>query len=318
MSRYSINGYIIALRSRTTHTVCVEGKNDHTAVKHCLMKMCGMRDHLNGKYVIDTMDIIESDTAVYGNKDKLIRICRKMIGTGYEHKISALVDREYDCFDIADEEVDKRPCHHIENDILFFTRGHSLENYLFDADYIISFIEFNFPTKIVGNHRTLIQECWPIMLQFIAALTISIHEYNCCTRTRGLFKMDDWRYANEGKIEIDRDSVTTSLLSRGISITDVNSILSRAIMLIPIFEKKDNIARWISHGHVGMDLICGAVARILSICGVDEETCNDLHGHKETRLKFLIEEWMRNADESEALFPVTFFHRIMSTISTDS
>ena len=314
MSRYSINGYLIALQTRSTHTVCTEGKDDRFAVKHCLLRLVGDKEHLNTRYVVDTMDIIESKERTLGNSDKLRIICTLLQGSPISSKVTALKDREYEWFDIGKSEIDLSPSHQSQYGHLYYTRGHSIENYFFEPEYFIQYIEFNHAAALTANHRELIVSNWEVLLSLAASLTFAIHEYSCCTKAKGLFSLHHWQDVGKGRLKLKISEVETSLTSRGVLPTQLVNILARASSLQATFLGRIVVSRWITHGHIGLDLLCGAIGRILTICGVDSGTCEQVNGFYETKLKHFVSQWFDKAKSSDDLFPLTFFKRILSAI----
>lgn len=314
MSRYSIEGYLIALRNRSTHTVCVEGKDDRLVIKHCLLRLIGERDHLNERYVVDSMDIIKSDGDTPGNSDKLRKICALLNGSLTTSKVTALVDRAYNWFDIGKSEIDLSPYHQSYSEHLHYTRGHSIENYFFESEYFIQYIEFNYASSLTANHQRLIKLNWESLLASVASLTFAIHENNCCKKAKGLFSLNHWQDTGEGRLEIEATAVKNSLSTRGISHIQSTDIIERASSLKTIFENRIIASRWIIHGHVGMDLLCGAIGRIMAICGVNPTTCETLNGFSETKLKYFTSRWFDRAKSSDDLFPQKFFNKILLAI----
>lgn len=313
MSRYSINGYVIALRNRSTHTICTEGKDDSIAVKHCLLDFLNPKELVNQKYVIDTMEIIESDGVTYGNKDKLLKIHECIVGTPTANNVSMFADREYSYFDINNIEIDSKPIHIKESDILWYTRGHSIENYLFEPNFYIKYLEFNHPDQLLGNYKNLINDNWQNILDSSASLTYSIHEHNLCTKSKGLFCYNDWQMVSADKIVINTNSVKLQLLTRGIPQNKVDSILSRAAALQPILSKK-TVTKWIIHGHIGLDLLCGAIGCVLLSLGTSEHICNAIGGNCTVKFKYLVSQWYLNSTAKPEEFPIKLFQRIENAV----
>jgi hypothetical protein len=311
---YSINGYLIALRSRSTHTVCVEGKDDRLVVKHCLLKFIGDDEHLNTRYVVDSMDIIESDGTAHGNSDKMRKICALLVDSPYRGNMTALADREYQWFDISNREIDLSTAHRNLYDLLFFTRGHSVENYFFEPEYFIQYIEFNHATSLTANHRQLIASNWEHILELAASLTFAIHENNCCTKTKGLFSLSHWHEVGGGRLDIDGSEIKTSLLLREIPTKTADEILRNTFSHREIFRNRTIVSRWITHGHIGLDLLCGAIGRIMAICGVDLATCKAVNGFSDIKRKHFASQWFDRARDKDDLFPIAFFDRILSAI----
>ena len=314
MPAYSIEGYLIALRSRSTHTVCVEGADDLMVVRHCLLQFVGDKDPLNRAYVIDSMDIVKSDGTTPGNSEKLKKICALLNGTTFSDKVTALSDREYERFDIDKPEIDLGPFHINPYGHLHYTRGHSIENYFFEPEYFVRYIEFNHATALTANHRQLLNSNWDRILVQTASLTYAIHEYHYCTKTKGLFAFRHWQHVGSDKLEIDECAIESSLSSRSIPREHSDKILTRARLLQTVFSTRLAASRWIIHGHVGLDLLCGAIGRVMAICGVKLSTCEAVNGYSDIKLKYFASQWFDKAKSSNDLFPVTFFERIISAI----
>jgi hypothetical protein len=313
MSGYTINGYILALRIRTKHTICAEGKDDNIVIKHCLLKLLQDHSKLHDNYVIDTAEIIQSDGTTPGNIDKLKKIHQLISGTSTSDKVSIIVDREYTEFDLSNNQIDKKPEHIQESSIMWFTRGHSIENYFFESEYFIDYLETQYPTELCGNYRELIRSNWQHILTISASLTYSIHENRLCTKCKNLFSYKDWNMGCAKTLHTNKIHINSQLISRGIQQAQIDSIINRADQLYIQFEAKP-AAKWVIHGHLGLDLLSGAIGGILKFLGVSESTCNNFDGYSNIKFKHLMSEWYINSNSNDDVFPTNFFRRIQSAL----
>ena len=67
-----------------------------------------------------------------GNREKVERVCKEIEKEDYGDRMIGFVDREYREFDLEDNIIDKLDEHNISGRIVW-SRGHSIENYLFDT-----------------------------------------------------------------------------------------------------------------------------------------------------------------------------------------
>src|SRR5690242_4673856 len=126
MSSYSPIGYVNAVSIRNTRTLLVEGRTDKSVVVRLMIELRNQKLLNADNLVIDTADDIQNvPGARLGNREKVEYIHAQIAGF---QRFAGLVDREFRDFDLA-VPADHAPHHRVVPQNLFWTRGHSIENY---------------------------------------------------------------------------------------------------------------------------------------------------------------------------------------------
>ena len=84
---------------------------------------------------ITTAEVIKSDSTILGNRDKVEKVSELIRGQPFQCRFVGFVDREFREFKFAKsirDEVRAQRC----VGRLIWSRGHSIENYMFDFDVI--------------------------------------------------------------------------------------------------------------------------------------------------------------------------------------
>lgn len=146
MSSYTLKGYLITLLIRSARTILVEGPSDTTAVSRVLLEYpCTSKGNL---LLVDSVAMISNTGSIGGNRDVVEFIYNEAMKS--QAQLAALVDREYREFDIDLKLSDNLCCHKEIAPSMFWTIGHSLENYFFDVSYIVEVLKRIYPT-IISN-----------------------------------------------------------------------------------------------------------------------------------------------------------------------
>ncbi len=311
---YSPNGYLILLKSRSKLTVLVEGSTDKDYLGYSIIKYLNDDKSLN-RYLIDSADIISADNLYYGNKDKVLYINSKRINDQtIKNKLIIFIDREYSDFDINDPNIDLNPTH-VENDNLYFTRGHSMENYFFDVNVILDYIEFMHSSKLQSDYKSLIIKHWKELIIYAASISYSIYKSNLIGRSENVFEYGIWDIGTNNLI-LNEVSFKSCLQKRGIDATITQDILTDSYNTYNILFLKDKECRWLAHGHIGMNIIFCGLARILYSCNVDTKTVNDITGYLEIKYKYLVERWyFYNNNNTQDEFPKSFLEKFRVLLS---
>jgi hypothetical protein len=121
------------LQSSERHHLLVEGKSDRDLFQRLFERI---DPNYRRRILIDTADRIAWDPELtpgtnYGARDKVVRVCTLAGALPDADRLVGVVDREYDDFRFDPEVCDDRPEVRVDGRLVR-TRGHSVENYLFD------------------------------------------------------------------------------------------------------------------------------------------------------------------------------------------
>jgi predicted aconitase with swiveling domain len=305
MSRYSPEGYLIRLRMLKRKTLLVEGVKDKRVVSRVIMEL-----EKNGldlsRLVVDTAELISSDGRVIGNREKVEQL--HSMAWREELPLGAFVDREYRQFDIADL-LDLLNCHNVVSDTLFWTRGHSVENYFIAEGMIRRFLEFQFPEHVGASICTRVGSILPDILTHIAAVSIAAYEGSLISRLSGIWRTAHWGLDPNDHLQLEDRGFLSSLIERGVDSGAAEGFLSRVSDLRSLAQgREEGILRWISHGHIATEALWTAVGKFLESKGVDQEIVRQTaHGYAELKMRIAADFWAeqvaaQRAESPEALW----------------
>ena len=141
---------------------------------------------------ITTAESIKSDTIVVGNRDKVEEICELIKGQSFQFRFAGFVDREFRDFKIAEsirDEVHAQRC----IGRLIWSRGHSIENYMFDFDVIKEPLHDASPnTDIAQRALEVLETIFPEVLSVACALGLAARERNLLNVVRKTIHWRPW------------------------------------------------------------------------------------------------------------------------------
>ncbi len=137
--KFTPQDYVDNFQNRTQKVILVEGKTDKQLLSLLL-------DEFNQQYPDHNFDEIAIDTAqdlVKGvldspeNYQKIEEVCELIADKPYASRFVGLVDRMFRGFDLSDPLTDGLTQHRVDKRRrLVWSRGHSIENYLFDPEIL--------------------------------------------------------------------------------------------------------------------------------------------------------------------------------------
>lgn len=274
MSQYKdLASYSLLVRIRSHKTVLVEGVTDKQILSSFFLTH-SLSENGSNKVLIDDVSIIADATlAGLGHKQKALQIASAFHPN--HDKLSCLVDREWDGVDFNNlANTQARPYIHA-----LTTKGHSIENYWFHADALISFLIQIHADKIGKNYLILIADNFSKILEFAAAYSLSAKNAAIISRAYDLIAADsiDWN----GHSFILNQTINTALANRQVSI-DFASLCNSQLQNLPTNNLDD--LRWLCHGHLGEQAIRACAATLAQAAGISRETVTEIErGNKASK-----------------------------------
>lgn len=287
MSTYSLGGYLSALTVRELRTVLVEGKDDKKVIASVMLEYEGAGVRLVRQTVVDSVELVRGDNREMGNRALVELIHQECVRTGLD--IEAVVDREFREFAIDSEIRDTLDCHAVRDDTLYWTRGHSIENYFFGADYFSRFIKSHFAEQIGPSCLQSCKESFEIVLSWAAAVGLASWEGRLLTRSLGLAKHTHWQLSADGRVRLDVDAYCSAVRTRGVSSNDVHKLGVRISEFYQMVVRTSTAnRRHIAHGHLALELIwCGLAATIRESGASTAAVEGVAYGHTDVKLRSL-------------------------------
>lgn len=303
--QYSYGGYLAALKQRRRRTLLVEGRTD----KVVWARVAAELPETCPDVVIDTAEMINSQSP-FGNRgivEDIHRLAREQ-----QLALAAWVDREFRHFDFVATIRDSLEAHKVVDGNLFWTRGHSTENYFFCERRIARFLRYQFSDRLPSEWEQALSAYFADVLRWAAALSIAAYESSCLHRMRDLLTDASWRIASG--CELQWSQINTSLGARNVSDAIVGTIEARSRHLFAQFRVAElELAQWACHGHVGENCIWSATAALLANIGADSRLVSDvLCGFKDEKLRHAADTWSVEITSSTGELP----HALMNWLSS--
>lgn len=280
MSNYSIGGYRIAIRARSSKTLVVEGRDDRIVMQRVFLEAIS-GSPVGNLVRVDSSDIVKDPVlSEMGARDrvvKIVEVCRPPQG-----KLKGLKDREWDFF--CTDNFVEIPGEQPDADV-FTTRGHSIENYFFDSSLCCDFLKRKYSSMIGPDVLVRVEEDFEKILDFSLAYSVA------CKRLGVIDRFD--RLVSPSHIEFNgafglAENFRSAVLSRGVTSTLVDDFFeafSNVSAQLGERTGQDWCGRWWAHGHLGEDALWACVGWIAAnsgLCSRDAETI--CHGHRDDRL----------------------------------
>ena len=214
MLGYSLTGYVAAVSFRTTRTLLVEGSTDKSAIARLIIELRrkGLLD--KDDVVIDTAADIPNTPG--GNRQRVEHIHAQV---GDSIRFAALVDREFREFDLSIP-IDHAPYHRVVTQNLFWTRGHSIENYFITLAIVRATLEQNHPEHLPANYVNLLSIAFPAIVRGCAAITLAAQGIHKLDRIQGIKLLDYWKVDAAGNLYADLGELQIILAARGVDASD--------------------------------------------------------------------------------------------------
>lgn len=300
MPTYSAKGYPSAVTLRSNRTLLVEGVGDKRAIARLVIELRNQDKLSFDNLVIDTAEDIPNASG--GNRER-VEAMHHVVGGS--HKFAALVDREFRDFDLVIPE-DRSPIHRVVPDYLFWTRGHSIENYFSTSRIIKASLEQHHPEHLPTDYSRILSDALPGILRACAAVSLAGLHIGKLDRIREIKDMDNWRVLADGTVRLEMPNLQATLVSRGLNATESSAFATAWQNYIPKLEAEDvSLSQWICHGHLADAHIWSAVAALLRHYGMDATAADRVaRGKKEDRFKTSSEKWSQECVSGVGECPV--------------
>lgn len=242
---------------------------------------------------VESIQGMVKDKSGLGNKDCVIR-CIDII----PHKTSTiygLIDREFNKFDIKMTKDNFRKYKYSEE--IYFTRGHSIENYFFEKGIIkraiLDVYSGRIDYKYISEASNYIEEA----MRWGLCLSLYFYHRSLLAKTKeGFFDLNCWIFDESiNQLTPNFAEIRKKLTSRGVSETvcDRLEIYSR-LKYMSISSANYSTVKWMTHGHIGYSSLFSAFGSIIFALSGDRNKGTDLaNGSNELKSRVLASNWLR-------------------------
>lgn len=305
MTTYSIGGYLALLAFRTSKTILVEGPSDKRAISALLQQLKEAGLFPRKELLIDTAAMIQATGL--GKREIVEKLHSDSHAAGTP--IAALCDREFRGFQPMPTASDQFGGHKEIPPSLFWTRGHSIENYFFTEEYYTQYLTFAHPEALNDKAFELVRLHFDDILCWAARIGLAAHVNQLISKLNGVFSRTTWKLATSGGVEPDLSAIKQELISRGVATNTADSFEKEVI------SQRSNTAltpgaplvRWINHGHIGFSATWTAIGRLVEAAGVSIDTAETVaRGEQIIKERYLSERWAAKASAGKDEHPDRF------------
>lgn len=259
MPQFDKASYISYVEMSDNDRILVEGMTDKQAFGTARSIFSGSISN----FEIDSAeDLINFGNGV-GNRQKVEEVCNDIAQLALSNNFVGFCDREFRDFQISNSISDEIDGHQI-NGHLIWTKGHSIENYIFDLT-VIGQVLFQMSKSINANlginkFRNLFEQT----LNIASALTMTIGSFGF-SYSRVMSSISHTAFnSTDHSISIDKPKFREGLLSRNFSQVQITQFLDTYDSNLSICERSAlDTKKWYCHGHVGLRTIRLAYAHCL-------------------------------------------------------
>lgn len=326
--KYTLNAYLVLLKTNKNKRLLVEGKDDKRLLRTLNFQLWNkaLKKPSKNELRIDVVsELIKSKKDCkdskqeglegLGEREKVEKICKLIEHENCASWVVGFVDREFRGFEFSNEILDNIENHHIDKQIVW-SRGHSVENYFFDADIICN----SFISRVLSSHLDS-DETWLydtinlFQRHFKQAIVIA------CTigmvaselkKIKRIQKSIDWNMfvlsKNNFSIQLDLEKWGQKLVSgRGLSLDEVEEITNAYICWLEKLKDLDfELVRWLCHGHIGYHCIQNLFYKCVSITSYSHSEPRSCTGNLDDIQYFGIccEKWVQRIIDGEHDHPL--------------
>ena len=321
---YNPSGYRNLLRMSHKKRLLLEGKEDKQFFKLLLDEFC----HSENKKIfqeisIDIAEIIDFEEPV-GNRKKVERICRSVKGASYSERLVGFVDREFREFALGDIIQDNLSIHKIQ-DRLVWSRGHSIENYLFDFSILRNPLRDLSATDCFDEALELFEKIIESAIRTACAASLAGKELEKLKLLQTSF---NWKLleVRNSQIILSLELWEQELKKRNLPLEETHKIIDRYQYWSQKIETVDfHLAKWICHGHIGIAFIWATYSRcVYEVCVRNEvekpETeVAGIQGIKESnRVRACASWWARQARKNQCDYPLEVIQLLGLNVSDET
>ena len=257
----------------------MEGKRDKVFFGYLRSEVEGpdrdvSRTNSRTKITITTAESIKSEGPAEGNRDKVEKVCQLVEKQPFSSKFVGFVDREFRNFAVRDEIEDSLGAQNLLNRLVW-SRGHSIENYLFNFETVRRPLRICTPDPMVSQRAMdILRENFRELINVACALGLAAREVGEMEFVRSTVT---WPMVtiSGSKFQWDTDKWRLKLQQHSkFDAQVVDSVVQNFETFLTIAQSSNEAnVRWACDGHLGYRLIWQGYASIVNhVCLSNEDT----------------------------------------------
>ncbi|MGI4791321.1 MAG: hypothetical protein ACRYFS_21040 [Janthinobacterium lividum] len=286
-----MEGYLVALMTRSARTLLLEGESDKIIVSRVIRELEEEGSVAKKTTVIDTAELIKVSSRTIGNREKVEEAHAEATNEGIS--LAALVDREFREFQTDVLVEDRLRSHKVVPPNLFWTRGHSIENYFFEISYFIENLKLHFSEDLTPGMLELVKQNFPSIILESAAISLSAYKTGLIGRSDKLIRKEWWKRDNQTEMSISFPHLSSGLISRGATQIQATEMEEASVIFKQRLLTSDvHLRKWIAHGHLGTDLLWTGIAKLLEEEGCSQKSVEQVaYGQNAGKLRCASSSW---------------------------
>ena len=324
MAKFDPASYRIYLRnsiiSGKNKHILVEGKDDKYLIERLYLDfLVDDSKYTHNKILVDSAEnIIKGDESISlsKNRDKVEYIANSIIGKPYADGFVGFVDRELHKFEWNYEcnaELQDLLNSHDVIQRLVLSRGHSIENYIFDVSIFCEVLQILSTTVSSGKAIELFKETFQSTLRIACSIGLASTKSQVLSRTYDTIDYNLFERTSLTEVSFKFDDWVEKLVVRGIS-TDQERQLRLHYLAYKdqVTRASISLVRWICHGHIGFDFLKALYERcITEVCPITQDKSKELSGiswiSKEKLFYTFVNYWVKQSLQEQYNYPIVIF-----------
>ena len=260
------NEFVVQVRMSRKPHILLEGSQDLRFFQALYQNLFENQPNVVASEIaIVTAETISSGNLVLGNRGKVELVFQLMSNTTFKNRFVGFVDREFREFSFSGVIIDNLSNQKVI-DRLIWSRGHSIENYMFDFDVVKEpLYDFSLSGETAQKALSQLHDNFKSILTTACAMGLAAAKLNYLDAARGTIHWNILRM-NGSLLELDTEKWKDALSNHS------NLDAQQSLALVSEFEHWFNISkssgidevRWACDGHTGIRLIWAAYAKLIA------------------------------------------------------
>lgn len=260
-------------------------------------------------------------TGVVGNRRKIESIYKNIQNSSKYKNLVFFIDREFDDFSISlNQEIQDYIGKHKVDGSMIWSRGHSIENYLFDFSILRNPLKELSDIELFNEAIKLFENNFYQIIKLATAISITLKE---CKKIKELEEIIDWELIcleNKNSITINIDDLQNRICERKkLSLEESEKIIHIYQQWLNKIDQENvdiDILRWLCHGHIGTRVILEAYRTCINYSftrknptktinqDIDKQANKKIRKNRQEEIwEKIVNWWADKAIRNECLYP---------------